>query len=80
MDPVYPALARQGGVQGTVGFRIFIGKNGRVQNLQLISGNLMLAQVAREAVRQWEYQPTIYGAAPIEVLTDVFVKFSLATR
>jgi periplasmic protein TonB len=46
-----------------------------VINLEVVSGNPILAQAAAEAVRQWRYRPTLLNNQPIEVQTFVTVKF-----
>src|SRR5262249_42571998 len=40
--PQYPPLARQARVQGTVQFTAIIGRDGTIQNLQLIQGHPLL--------------------------------------
>ena len=49
--PVYPPLARQARIQGVVRFTAIIGKDGTIQNLQLMSGHPLLVQSAQDAVR-----------------------------
>lgn len=78
VDPVYPPLAKQARIQGTVALKVVISKTGDVENVQLISGHPMLASAAIEAVRQWEYNPYLLNGEPIEVETKVMVNFSLA--
>jgi protein TonB len=75
--PVYPPLARQARIQGVVRFTAIIGKDGTIQNLQLISGHPLLVQSAQEAVRQWVYQPTLLNNEPVEVITQIDVNFTL---
>ena len=77
VDPVYPPLAVQARIQGTVRFTAVIGRDGRVQNLQLISGHPILVVAAREAASQWEYRPTLLNGSPVEVVTQVDVNFTL---
>jgi TonB family protein len=77
VDPVYPPLAIDARIQGTVRFTAIIGRDGRIQNLQLISGHPLFVQAAREAVNQWEYRPTILNDEPVEVVTTVEVNFKL---
>jgi protein TonB len=55
--PVYPPLARQARIQGTVILKIVINKDGDVRNVQSVSGHPMLAPAAVEAVKQWKYHP-----------------------
>ena len=77
--PVYPPLAKQARVQGTVKFSAIIGKDGTIQNLQLISGHPLLVPSATEAVKQWVYKPTLLNGEPVEVVTQIDVNFSLSS-
>ena len=76
--PIYPPLARQARIQGTVILRVIIDKEGNVSNLQLVSGHPMLAPAAIEAVKQWRYMPYELNGETVEVQTDVQVNFRLA--
>jgi protein TonB len=78
VEPIYPALARQARIQGTVLLRATISKDGMIENLQLLNGHPMLAQAAIEAVRQWRYRPYYLNGLPVEVETQVTVKFTLS--
>jgi TonB family protein len=75
--PVYPQLARQARIQGTVTLRAEIGKDGNVDNLQLISGHPMLVPAAIEAVKQWKYKPYLLNGQAVLVETQIQVNFSL---
>lgn len=76
--PSYPPLAKQARIQGTVRFNAVIGKDGSIQNLQLVSGHPLLVPSAQEAVRQWVYQPTLLNNEPVEVVTQIDVNFTLS--
>jgi periplasmic protein TonB len=78
VNPVYPPLARQARIQGTVVLQAQISKTGDIENLQLISGHPMLAPAAIEAVKQWKYKPYLLNGEPVEVDTQVQVNFTLA--
>ena len=73
VEPVYPPLASQSSIEGTVRFRVIIDKDGRVSNAQLVSGHPLLIEAARDAVIQWTYKPTRLNGLPIDVLTEVDV-------
>ncbi len=73
--PVYPHMAIVARIQGTVRLEAAIGTDGRIQNLQLISGHPLLVEAAMQAVAQWRYQPTLLNGEPVEVLTEIEVKF-----
>src|SRR6516225_3420357 len=78
VQPVYPPLARQTRISGTVKLHAIIGKDGTVQQLQVVSGHPLLVQAALDAVKQWRYQPTLLNGEPVEVDTEIDVIFSLA--
>lgn len=75
--PVYPPLARQARIQGTVILKIVINKDGDVRDVQLYSGHPMLAPAAIEAVKQWNYQPYTKDGEVVEVSTMVRVNFNM---
>ena len=76
--PVYPALAKQARISGTVRLQAVIAKDGSVANLTVISGHPLLVQAALDAVRNWAYQPTLLNGNPTEVTTEITVNFTLA--
>jgi periplasmic protein TonB len=76
-QPIYPALARQARIQGTVVLHAIIGKDGRVNELQVISSHPLLVQAALDTVKQWRYQPTLLNDQPVEVDTTISVIFVL---
>ena len=76
--PVYPPLARQARIQGTVRFNAIIGKDGKIENLTLVSGHPLLVPSATEAVKQWVYKPTMLNGEPVEVVTQIDVNFTLS--
>jgi TonB family protein len=78
VPPVYPPLAKQARIQGTVRLTAIIGKDGTVQDVQLVSGHPLLVPAAMEAVRQWRYEPTLLNGEPVEVITQIDVNFTLS--
>lgn len=77
VQPEYPAIAKTMHLAGTVRLRAIIGKDGRVRELQLLSGNPILARSAVVAVHEWRYQPTRLNGETVEVETYVTVDFIL---
>jgi len=80
VKPVYPDQLKQAGVQGTVVIRAVISTSGEVLNPQVVNTDVDpgLAQAALDAVRQWQYQPTLLNGQPVEVVTTVTLDFQLA--
>lgn len=77
ITPVYPAIARQARIQGQVVLQATIGRDGTIQNLQVISGHPMLVPSALDAVKQWRYRPYLLNNEPVEVETQITVNFTL---
>ena len=75
--PVYPKLAIQAHISGPVELAVLIGEDGTVERIRLIGGHPFLVTAAMDAVKQWEYQPTLLDGLPVAVLTTVDVHFSL---
>jgi protein TonB len=75
--PLYPPQARAGNVQGDVVLHAIIDKEGKISEVQVLSGDDLLAQSALEAVRQWRYKPMLVDGEPREVDTTIVVTFSL---
>ena len=76
-NPVYPPLAKQARIQGSVVLHAIIDKDGTVTQLEVISGHPLLVQSALAAVKQWRYQPTQLNGEPVEVDTQITVSFVL---
>ena len=75
--PLYPALARQARIQGNVVLHAIIDKEGKVAQLEVISGHPLLVQSALDAVKQWRYKPTQLNGDPVEVDTTITVTFTM---
>ena len=70
--------AKQARVQGTVKLNVLIGGDGLVKNIELISGDPMLAPSAAEAVSKWIYKPTLLNGSPVDVITTVDINYTLS--
>jgi protein TonB len=76
--PIYPAIAKAAGVQGTVVLQAMISKSGTIENLHVVSGPAMLQQAAVDAVNAWRYRPYMLNQQPVVVEATVNVVFTLA--
>ena len=77
VQPEYPRIAQVMRLSGTVELQARIGTDGTVQQLEVVSGNPILARAAIEAVQQWRYQPTQLDGQPVEVETHITVTFTM---
>jgi protein TonB len=75
--PVYPSAARAARIQGVVVIEATIDAAGRVQSVKVIRSVPMLDQAAIDAVRQWQYAPTLINGVPTPVILTVTVSFTL---
>jgi protein TonB len=75
--PVYPAIAQAARVSGMVILEAVIGEDGRVRDVRVLKSIPLLDQAAVDAVRQWEYSPTLLNGVPVPVVMTVTVRFDL---
>ncbi len=75
--PIYPAEAQAAGVTGVVIIEATIDPAGRVSDAKVLRSIPILDQAAVEAVRQWEFTPTLLNGAPVPVIMTVTVNFTL---
>jgi protein TonB len=77
VQPAYPASARQMRIEGAVDLLATISKNGDISAVKVLDGNAQLAHAAVDAVKQWKYKPYLLNGEPVEIQTQVTVKFKL---
>jgi TonB family protein len=75
VEPVYPAIAKEHGIGGTVKLRVTVGPDGIVRGLELVSGPQVLVGAARTAVLQWRYAPTTLDGKAIETEKEITLVF-----
>jgi protein TonB len=75
--PVYPRIAQLAKVEGDVLIEAIIGPDGRVREARLLRSISLLDEAALEAVRAWEYSPTLLNGQPVAVIVTVTVRFRL---
>ena len=75
--PVYPTLAMQSRVRGTVVIDAIIDEHGSVIQEKIVSGHPLLVQAALKAVSERKYEPTILDGEPTPVDLRVEVNFTL---
>ena len=73
--PVYPAIARSARVAGVVTIEATIGPDGKVEDAKVVQSVPMLDQAALDAVRQWEYMPTLLNGVPVPIVVTVTINF-----
>ena len=77
VPPTYPPTALRMRVEGTVELMATISKSGAIAQVKVLSGDSQLTKAAVDAVKQWKYQPYLLNGEPVEIQTQVTVKFKL---
>ncbi len=77
VEPIYPALAKQIHKEGRVELHAIIGTDGKIQSLEIVSGDPLLVRSAAEAVQQWRYKPAILNGQPVEIDTYITVIYTM---
>ncbi len=77
--PVYPAIARQRGWEGSVVVRAKVRADGSVADVSIAesSGRAVLDEAALSAVRQWRFVPASKDGRAVESVVDVPITFQL---
>jgi TonB family protein len=77
VEASYPSLARQMKVQGSVLLQAFVGPDGGIRDLRVLSGPSILVSAALEAARQWRFKPYVKNGQPVETQAKIVVNFSM---
>lgn len=77
VNPVYPPLAQEAHIWGTVVVEAVIDEHGNVVQARAVSGHPLLIDAALKAVLQWKYEPTSLNGQPVSVELQVQVHFKL---
>jgi TonB family protein len=75
VEPVYPDLARQARIQGTVLLDVTVNEQGEVTDVKYMRGHPLVEQAVIDAVKQWRYAPTCIDGTAVQVVTTVMVPF-----
>lgn len=68
--PIYPEMARQLNLAGTVKIEVVIGPDGEIKETKVIGGHPLLVESALKALHDWKYEK-----APTETRLQLEFKF-----
>jgi protein TonB len=77
VKPIYPAGAVAARAHGLIIIEATIGADGKVKDARILRSVPLLDQAALDAVRQWQFEPTLLNGAPVAVILTVVVNFGL---
>ena len=71
---------REAGLEGVVPMEAIIAADGKVQSVRVLTAEIHpdLAQAAVDAVRQWQFEPTLLNGVAVEVVMNVSMSFTLS--
>ena len=75
VPPAYPFLAQKQHVGGSVVLNAEILANGKVGQVKIISGPILLQQASIDAVKQWRYQPAMLDGKATASQVTVTLQF-----
>ena len=77
--PVYPEIAQEAGIEGTVVVQVFVDKKGRVQDTLILKGipNTGLDEAAVTAIKKTRFRPAKQRERAVGVCISIPVKFRL---
>lgn len=76
VDAVYTEDARAAGAVGNVVLEVLIDKSGFVRDATVLTPmGYGLSESAVDAVKQWQFEPSMLDRGPVEVLQEVTIEF-----
>jgi TonB family protein len=75
--PVYPAMAKNQRITGSVTIDALIDVAGHVSSMTVVSGPALLQEAAKEALRHWKYEPAQLHGKPVPMHMTVTIQFKL---
>ena len=77
VNPLYPDVAREARVSGVVILEALIGPDGSVEDVHVLRSIPLLDRAAVDAVRQWQFTPTLLNGVQVPVIMTMTVNFTL---
>ncbi len=82
VDPIYPAAAAKGNLQGTVTLRFVVGSDGEVRDPEVKESNPagVFDDAALEAIGQWTFRPAVKDGKQVQVVVVAPLHFAIPDR
>ncbi len=76
VEPEYPEIACQAGIEGRVTVRVWVGRDGSVKDVNVLrSDNEIFDESVLAAVRLWRFDPAMQAGRPVDVWTTLPIRF-----
>ncbi len=76
-NPIYPATARTLRQTGIVRVEVVVDEEGKVTDVQKLSGPALLQTAARDAVKKWKFKPFTRDGQPVKATGFLSFNFNL---
>lgn len=76
VNPAYPPMARRMRLGGKVEVDAYVDRAGRVEKVQVISGNALLTSATVSAVKQWRFTPFTADGKTVNAITRLTFGFA----
>jgi TonB family protein len=76
-DSIYPAIAKESLLSGSVEVHFRISRDGNVYDVKAVRGSPILARAAVDAVQAWCYEPARLNGDPIDSQASTHFDFKL---
>ncbi|MGD0617119.1 MAG: energy transducer TonB [Bryobacteraceae bacterium] len=74
-SPVYPLVARQLKISGTVRVEASVDEQGEVEYVKIVTGNAIFAKPVVEAVEKWRFTPFNADGKPSKAVVALSFEF-----
>ena len=79
-NPKYPKQAKKEQLEGNVVVEATIERNGNVGDLAIVSGDVVLADAAVDAIRSWRFEPYTKSGQPVQVHQKLAFNFTRSEK
>ena len=77
VDPTYPELARRARIQGPVVLLMTVDEAGQPVQVQVLDGHPVFHEAAKQAARQWRFEPARVNGRPVTAAFRLTLNFTL---
>ena len=78
VPPVYPPIAVNAAIERLVILEATVGRDGRVEGVEVLRSVGLLEKAAIQPVQQWQYAPSLLSGKPERFMVTVTVSFNLS--
>jgi len=75
VPPIYPPVAKARRLSASIVVQGTVDMNGRINNLQMISGSPLFREAVFDALKQWVFKPAKLSGQPIDQRTTIRIEF-----